>query len=216
MKVGGHSSLLGRGARAAALVALALVLAACGRAEATTTTSSADAVVVVGRSVDAGEAGAPRTTARADAGPTAEDTILPPANSEELAARMRHLLEAIAQGNAELANDAIFPRDAYLLLRDGADPAKAWEKKVSLPFHKSVEKLHKTAVRNGRVANAKFVGFELGHSVQQVTPKKKDWKSPVWRVKGSKLTFVVDGRPHTVRIAEMVAFRGAWYVTKLR
>ncbi len=209
--VGGLSSRLGR--RAA--LALALAMPACGRAEATTTTSSADAVVVVGRSGDAGDAGAPKA-ARADAGATAEDTILPPANSEELAARMRHLLEAIAQGNAELANDAVFPRDAYLLLRDGPDPAKAWEKKVSVPFHKSVEKLHKTAVRDGRVANAKFVGFELGHSVQQLTPKKKDWKSPVWRVKGSKLAFVVDGRPHTVRIAEMVAFRGAWYVTKLR
>lgn len=196
------------------LVVLALCASACGKAEATTTTSSADAVVVVGRAADAGEAGAPRApAARVDAGPTADDTLLPPAGSEELSARMRHFLEAVAQGNGDLAGDVLFPRDAYLLLRDSPDAAKAWEKKVASPFHKSVERLNK---HTKGVANAKFVGFELGHSVQQLSPKRKEWKAPVWRVKGSKLTFVVDGKPHTIRVAEMVAWRGAWYVTKLR
>ncbi len=210
--IAGRDGRRRRGTRVVCLLALVCSSAACGKSEATTTTSAADAVVVVGRA-DAGEAGAPRTARVADAGATAEDTILPAAGSEELAARMRHLVEAIAQGNADLANDVLFPRDAYLLLRDSPDAAKAWEKKVSVPFRRSVERLNK---HTKGVANAKFVGFELGHSVQQLTPKKKDWKNAVWRVKGSKLTFTVDGKPHQIRIAEMVAWRGAWYVTRLR
>lgn len=189
-------------------------LGACSKSEATTKTSSADAVVVTARGVDAGEAGAPRhAPMRSDAGPSADDTALPPAGSEELSARMRHLLEAIVQGNGELANDVLFPRDGYLLLRDSPDAAKAWEKKVASPFQRSVDRMHK---HTKGIANAKFVGFELGHSVQQVTPKRKDWKAPVWRVKGSKLTFTVDGKQHQIRIAEMTAYRGAWYVTRLR
>jgi hypothetical protein len=206
-------------ARARAAVALGVVLVlggaplvGCGKSEGTTTTSAADAVVVIGR---AAEAGAPRVSsaARADAGPTAEDTTLPPAGSDELSARMRHMLEAVAQGNGELAGDVLFPRDAYLLLKDSPDAAKAWEKRVHLPFQRGIERIHK---HTKGASAARFVGFELGRSVQQLSAKRKEWKAPVWRVKGSKLTFLIDGKPHHVRIAEMVAFRGSWYVTRLR
>lgn len=210
-----------RSARALGTAALALAFgllpafaSGCGKSEATTTTSAADAVVVVGRTADAGEAGAPKGLfGRYDAGPTAEDTALPPAGSEELSARMRHLLEAVAQGNADLAGDVLFPRDAFLLLRDSPDPAKTWEKRVQQPFVRSVERVHK---HTKGIAGARFVGFELGRSVQQQSAKRREWKAPVWRVKGSKLTFVVDGKQHQIRIGEMVAYRGSWYVMRLR
>jgi hypothetical protein len=46
--------------------------------------------------------------------------------------------------------------------------------------------------------------------------KKSDLKKPAWRVKHSKLTFMADGKTHSIEINEMTAYRGAWYVTKLR
>jgi hypothetical protein len=49
----------------------------------------------------------------------------------------------------------------------------------------------------------------------QIVPKKHGWKKPLWRVKHSKLTFVIEGKTHRVDIGEMVAWRGAWYVTRL-
>jgi hypothetical protein len=64
--------------------------------------------------------------------------------------------------------------------------------------------------------NAHFVSFELGHAVIQVTPKKRDWKRPLWRVQRSKITFTLDGRTQRIEIAEMTSWRGNWYVTKLR
>ena len=60
------------------------------------------------------------------------------------------------------------------------------------------------------------MSFELGHSVVQITPKKRDFKKPLWRVKHSKLTFTIDGKTRHLDIAEMTAWRGAWYVTRLR
>jgi hypothetical protein len=35
-------------------------------------------------------------------------------------------------------------------------------------------------------------------------------------VRDSRLTFVVDGRTKTLTIREMTAWRGAWYITRLR
>ena len=174
-----------------------------------TAASSIDASALA-NSGDAGDAGT--MDGGADGG-ALDDTAMPAATSEDLQSRMRHLLEAIAQNNPDLAGDAVFPRDAYIASRDVADPQKAWDKKVSSTFRRAVERTHK---RTTGAEHAKFVAFELGHSVVQLTPKKKDFKKPLWRVKHSKLTFVIDGKSRHLDIAEMTAWRGAWYVTRLR
>jgi hypothetical protein len=138
---------------------------------------------------------------------------MPQPPSEELAARMRHLLEAIQQNNADLANDVVFPRDAFAASKDVPDPQKAWEKRLSDRFRRAVDRTHK---RNKGIEQAKFVSFELGHSITQLTPKKKDFKKPLWRVKHSRINFTVDGKSKHIDVAEMTAWRGSWYVTRLR
>ncbi len=169
-------------------------------------------------SIDAGsrdggkEAGSDASASlAADAG--SPDEILPPSSSEEMTARARHLLEAIAHDSPELATDIVFPRDAYLTTRDSSDPGKAWDAKVTGVFQRNVHAFHK---RTRGVEKAQFVSFELGHSVQQAPPKKREWKKPLWRVKRSRITYTIDGRTQRVEIAEMIGYRGAWYVTKLR
>jgi len=148
-----------------------------------------------------------------DGGPSTDDLVMPPQTAnEDLSARMRHLLEAVAQNNPDLAGDALFPRDAYIATRDAPDPQKAWEKRLSGQFKRHVERTHK---RTKGVESARFVGFELGHSIAQLSPKKHDFKRPLWRVKHSKLSFTIEGKQRHLEIAEMTAWRGAWYVTRL-
>jgi hypothetical protein len=180
-----------------------LALAACSGGSSAAGADGGDAAAI--RSRDGGDGGG------ADSG--VDDLALPPATNDELLGRMRHLLEAVAQDNAELGGDVLFPRDAYVASRDSVDPQKAWEKRVSGQFKRSVERTHK---RTKGIENAKFVGFELGHSVAQLTPKKHDFKRPLWRVKHSKPTFTVEGKVRHLDIAELTAWRGAWYVTRLR
>src|SRR5436190_12322773 len=62
------------------------------------------------------------------------DDSLPPSSSPELTMRARHLLEAIAQDNPDLAADILFPRDAWINLHDVQDPAKQWDEKVQGAF----------------------------------------------------------------------------------
>jgi hypothetical protein len=148
--------------------------------------------------------------AGADAAPA--DDAIPPTSSEELAVRARHLLEAIAQNNGELASDILFPRDGWMATRDAADPGKEWEKRVARPFQRSLRVL---SHRHQDLGRAQFAALELGHSMTQATPKRHGWQKPLWIVTGSRLTFVVDGHTRTLPVHEMAAWRGAWYVTHL-
>src|SRR5689334_22082165 len=68
---------------------------------------------------------------------------LPPSTSEEMTTRIKHLLEAVAHDNPDLATDMIFPRDAYLASRDSADPGKSWDNKLVGSFRKNVHAFHK-------------------------------------------------------------------------
>ena len=157
---------------------------------------------------DAGDGG---SVAPADAGPP--DDGIPSSLAPDLTARGRHLLEAIARDNPELATDIVFPRDAFVAARDTADPAKLWDQRIYPGFQRDVHLFKKRITGADRV---QFVSFEIGHSVQQIIPKRHDWKRPLWRVKHSKLTFTVDGKQGRLEVMEMTSWHGAWYITKLR
>ena len=159
--------------------------------------------------LEAGAAATPRDAAPPD------DTNLPPAASDELTARARHLVEAVVRDNADLGADMVFPRDAYIAAHDSADPGKAWDTKVTGAFRRAVHTLHKRNAR-GSFEDAQFVSFELGHAVLEITPKRHEWKRPLWRVHGSKINYTVDGKTQRLEISEMTSWRGNWYVTKLR
>ena len=158
---------------------------------------------------DAGGDG--RATGALDAAPP--DDSIPPTSGDDLTARARHLLEAVGKDDPDLATDILFPRDGWLATRDAADPGKEWEKHVAAPFRRSV---HASARHHAEIDRAQFVSLELGHVVVQSTPRRHGWKRPLWTVKGSRLTFLVDGHTRTLSVREMTAWRGAWYVTRLR
>ncbi len=160
---------------------------------------------------DTGEAGARLPRKEWDAG--VDDDAQPGPADEELTTRMRHLLESIAQGDPALAPDVLYPRDAWVRSRDTSDPGKAWDTKVKPAFLRDLQKLHR---RNKGIDRAHFVSFELGHTVVNSPARARDLKKPVWRVRHSKLTYTLDQKIKRIDIAEMTAFRGAWYVTKLR
>jgi hypothetical protein len=141
------------------------------------------------------------------------DDALPASTSDDLTTRARHLLEAITSDDPNLATDIVFPRDAYIASKDAADPGKQWDSKVSGAYSRAVHTLHK---RVKGIERAQFISFEIGQPVSQTVPKKRDMSRPLWHVKQSRIVFAVDSKATHVDIAEMMSWRGAWYVLKLR
>lgn len=183
-------------------LSFAVVLAHC-----TPRTSAADAgaLPVLDAGMDAADTSAPDTGAPDDA--------LPPPSSEELTTRAKHLLEAIAKDDPSLATDLVFPRDAYLLARDAADPGKQWDMKVMGAFQKQVHVLHK---RTSGVERALFAGFDIGQPIAQVTPKRHEMRRTLWRVRHSRLSFTIEGKAAHFDLGELLSWKGSWYVTQLR
>jgi hypothetical protein len=161
--------------------------------------------------VDASDAPPQHTRAVPEAGPA--DDSLPPSTSDELTTRAKHLLEAIQKDDGDLAADLVFPRDAYLTVKDVADPGKHWDAKVLAAFRAQIHKLH---LHTKGVDHAAFVSFEVGQPVVQALPKKKDLKRTLWRAHRSRLHFTVDGKALHIEVAEMTGWQGSWYVTHLK
>ncbi len=194
--------------RLGGLVAIALVateLWGCRPPRPGSSDAGADANIA-----DAAEAGR-QATPVVEGGPP--DDEMPPTSSDELAERARHLLEAIGKDQADLATDILFPRDAWLAARDAVDLGKDWETHAAAPFRKAV---HGLSRHHHDLDRAQFASLEVGHGVAQATPHRHGWTKTLWVVHGSRLSFDVDGRTHTLPIREKTAWRGAWYVTRLR
>jgi hypothetical protein len=136
-----------------------------------------------------------------------------PMSTEGMDLRARHLLEAIAADNAVLANDIIFPRDAWIATRDSSDPGKDWDHRISTPFRKAI---HVLSRHNQALARAQSVTLELGTAISQDSPRPHGWKKSLWTVHGSRITFVVDGQARSLPVRELTGWRGQWYVTLLR
>jgi hypothetical protein len=144
---------------------------------------------------------------------TPPDDALPPFTSDELTARARHLLEAIQKDDDTLAADVVFPRDAYLSVKDVPDPGKHWDIKVLAAFKSHVHLLHR---RTKGIDRAVFTSFEIGQPASEAMPKRRDLKRMLWRARRSRLGFTIDGKPSHFDVVEMTGWRGSWYITRLR
>jgi len=161
---------------------------------------------------EAGEASA-HAGAYAPVEASIADDALPPSTSDELTIRARHLLEAIQKDDGDLAADLIFPRDAYIAVKDVGDPGKHWDARMLAAFRNQVHQLHK---RTKKVERATFSSFEVTQPVVQSMPKKGDLKKTLWRSKHSRLNYTIDGKPGHFDVVELTGWQGSWYVTQLR
>jgi hypothetical protein len=189
-------------------ISLSLVLAGCGGCDETHT--DAGSVLADVRA----EAAVASTSALAkpDVNVAASFDDFPDAGPADLDLRGKHLLEAISQNDAALAADIVLPREAWISARDAQDPASLYDVKFKSLFAAQIARANRHEKGMDR---AVFVSFELGQNPSRAQPHKHEWKEPLWRVGHSTLTFTIDGRVHRIEIAEMIAWRGNWYVARL-
>ena len=146
-----------------------------------------------------------------DAALAQDDETAVPMTNEELVTRSKHLVEAIAGDNAELAIDFLLSKDAYAQFYAEKDATRAWERHMKKAFARTIHKLHQRRHSEG----ARFVRFELGTRLVKSSVGKGKSKRQVWHSRGSKIYFTLDGKQRHIAIREMIAWRGAWYIARL-
>lgn len=191
---------------------LAFAASGCGGCGATNGAGDGGAHDGGGDGGDAGSSVGLKEAGAEDAGFDESALARPTEPNDALAKRMIHIVEAMAQDNPELAKDLLVPRQAFGALYDSKDATGAWDHKVKPGFERAIKQSRK-GVRNP--STLKFVSFELGN-VDSVSPKKKSWKYTIYRATKSVLTVSAGEKTRRIHISEMIGYRGAWYVVRMR
>lgn len=148
--------------------------------------------------------------AKSDAGPRPAASA-PAVDESELFARLAHLVGALRDRDATLATDMVLPRAAADdVLRSNA-PRRSWDDKIMPHYRRDIERVGKKLDLHPGASVTRFV---LG-STERVSSEKGSVVPGVWIAHRSRISILDDGRAHEVVIAEMVAWRGHWYVLKL-
>ena len=140
-----------------------------------------------------------------------ENRRMPPLSSPDLTERAKHLFQAIAENQPELADDFFFPKEPFIPLKDVADPGRYFDQLIAT-YHRDIASLH---AKRKDWSGAAFVSFELGTTPGWVAPGKEYNKIGYFRTFRGKLTYSIGGVTRDLSVTTIISWDGCWYTTHL-
>jgi hypothetical protein len=138
----------------------------------------------------------------------------PSAKSPAFEKRAKALFDAIASDRPETAHDAFFPLPAYQKVKDVANPAADWRRRLLAAFDRDIHDLHLKL--GDHAADARFTGLDVPEErARWVEPGEEYNKVGYFRVFGSQLRYEADGRARAFPVKSLISWRGEWYVVHL-
>jgi hypothetical protein len=128
--------------------------------------------------------------------------------------RVAALWSAIVHDTPDTATSAFFPLGAYQQVKDVADPAADYNRRLLAAYRHDIHALH---ARLGDAAEkAALVALDVPEGRARWVEPGEEWnKIGYFRLFDSKLRYVVDGAPHTFDVKSLISWRGEWYVVHL-
>ena len=166
--------------------------------------------------------------ATASASAAADPALLPQTRDRPEASgalfedRVNALWDAIVADEPARAMPFFFPLGAYRQVKDIADPAADWNRRLVAAYARDIHALHtrlsdaaSSSSGNGS-SNAKLVRLDVPQErARWVDPGEEYNKIGYYRVFGSRLRYTVDGAPHAIDVKSLISWRGEWYVVHL-
>lgn len=153
----------------------------------------------------------------------------PRASGATFDSRIAALADAIANDDPDRGMSFFFPLGAYQQVKDVANPAADWKRRLVAAYARDIHALHArlaAATRASSAARAIQEG-DAGGSVQflgiDVPDARGRWVEPgeeynkigYFRVFGSKMRWEVAGLTQTFDVKSLISWRGEWYVVHL-
>jgi hypothetical protein len=124
------------------------------------------------------------------------------------------LWTAIVRDDPDAAMPFFFPLAAYQQVKDVADPARDWNRRLVAAYARDIHELHKKLGKDAEAAT--FLKLDIGPAPRWVEPHEEWNKIGYYRVFGSKLRWAhADGRPEAFDVRSLISWRGEWYVVHL-
>jgi hypothetical protein len=106
-----------------------------------------------------------------------------------------------------------FPLGAYAQVKDVADPAADWNRRLAAAYRRDIHALH---ARLAETSPAKLLGLSVPEErARWIEPGEEYNKIGYFRVFGSKLRFDVDGRESSFDVKSLISWRGEWFIVHL-
>jgi hypothetical protein len=142
----------------------------------------------------------------------------PLASGDAFAARVAALWDAIVADDPERAMTFFFPLGAYQQVKDVANPAADWNRRLVAAYAHDIHALHAQVVASshGDASAIQFSGLDVPDArARWVEPGEEYNKIGYFRVFGSRLSYEVAGLTQTFDVKSLISWRGEWYVVHL-
>jgi hypothetical protein len=149
--------------------------------------------------------------ALAEPAPPALPTSLPRPAADDANDKIRALFEAIVHDQPRLAADAFFPRDAFLQVKDIADPGRYYDQ-LRRRFDADIHALHASLPD---LDHAVFERFELATRGGLVAAHEEGNRLPYWASRHSYVYFRSQGSVHKFEVRVMISWQSHWYLIHL-
>jgi hypothetical protein len=142
----------------------------------------------------------------------------PLASGAAFSSRVTALWDAIVVDDPDRALAFFFPLGAYRQVKDVANPAADWSRRLIAAYTHDIHALHAQVVSasHGDGAAIQFLGLEVPEErARWVEPGEEYNKIGYFRVFGSRLRYQVGGLTQAFDVKSLISWRGEWYVVHL-
>jgi hypothetical protein len=139
---------------------------------------------------------------------------MPSATGPALDGRVAALWNGIVNDDPDRGAPFFFPLGAYQQVKDVADPAADWRRRLLAAYAHDIHELH---ARLGVAApTGKLLGLDVPQERARWVEPGEEWnKIGYFRVFDSKLRYEVDGAVRSFTVKSLISWRGEWYVVHL-
>jgi hypothetical protein len=213
---------------AAAGTAAVLLAAACGGNARSSTTPAVPAHVaaapvqpkaappaVAGKASSAASiATTSSPTPVVDPGTLPQTDQLPGDQDPQFVAGAHTLWQAIVRDDPALARPFFFPLSAYLQVKAIWNPAQDYQDRLIAWYDLDIKAAH--GLLGADAAGAKLVSVDVPQSqAEWIQPGAEYNKGSYYRVYGTRLNYVENGRTASFGVFSLISWRGEWYVVHL-
>jgi hypothetical protein len=136
----------------------------------------------------------------------------PPRPSTEAADEMgRRLFDAIRHDDPARVADLFFPREAFLILKRGADPGRYWDR-LHARFADDIHALHRSLPG---LARGEFEGLEIVPRGGWVGVGEEGNALPYWASRHSRFVYRDGAGRHEIEVRVLITWADRWYLIHL-
>jgi len=142
----------------------------------------------------------------------ADQTSNPPRPPEgDLPDKIRKLWEAIIRDTPSLAAKSFFPREAFLLIKNMANPGRYYDR-LRNRFDQDIHDLHRSTAN---LSDAVFDHFELARRGGFVRVNQEGNRLPYWASRHSFIHYRVGKEHRRIEVRVLITWDDRWYVIHL-